>query len=261
MTATDNVLPQNDIEQMEPQFHAESKRTWPRRGGAPSRNRNGITSGLVSAFTTGRLPRGCSWVSREVAKMRRELEAELIKRHVVINAFQHAAIQSAARHEIRVRLLQRLLWANELPEKRIELLREISRATQQRDTAIASLKEQEPRTINMQNILIAPESIAALPPDQLNLLSAARDALRRAGRGESTPDDRLIVSAARMVLAGQCNTNAPAMPANALENQHDAPEVLVGSVSDPRSERSTVQHGDDTPCRQDNSPETESANR
>jgi len=74
-----------------------------------AKRRDALRRGHLDPFIQGRLPPGCNWVMRHVNRLRRLLEAELVKRHKSLSIFHQATIQSTCRHECRAILLQRLL--------------------------------------------------------------------------------------------------------------------------------------------------------
>jgi hypothetical protein len=121
-----------------------SKPTTPVVEKAPQRgkvgNRNGLTSGLYSFFTTGRFPKGASYIARLLREMRQALEVELVKAHGELSLANAAAVQTACRHEGRALLLQRMLHDETLSvtvDQRLSILRDISAASEARDRVLA----------------------------------------------------------------------------------------------------------------------------
>lgn len=104
-------------------------------------NRNALTNGRHAYFTSGRLPRGASYVSRCIRGMRAALETALMERHGTVSIPHAALVSSATRHEARALLTQRLLReADELPVMdRRQLLADFTAATEARDRCIAAL--------------------------------------------------------------------------------------------------------------------------
>ena len=106
---------------------------------AQNGNRNAIKTGVHSYMSTGRLPPGCSYVTRLINRMRGQLEAAVGERHGEVDVYRAAVVQSACRHESRCILLQRYLReaSDELSvTDRATLLREMSNATTQRDRCL-----------------------------------------------------------------------------------------------------------------------------
>lgn len=89
----------------------------------------------------GRQPKGAAYIGRELADLRRETEAAVLDRHGSVSILGAALIQSATRHEGRARLLQRYMRSEgDLPlHDRIQLLREISAASDSRDKCLERL--------------------------------------------------------------------------------------------------------------------------
>jgi hypothetical protein len=105
-------------------------------------NRNSITSGTYSFLVTGRLPRGCSHITRITGRLRRAAEAATTERHGKLSLMHRCLIQAAGRHESRALLLQRLMRVKAetlTPEQQVSILRDISTATDSRDRALAKL--------------------------------------------------------------------------------------------------------------------------
>jgi hypothetical protein len=105
-------------------------------------DRRGITTGLKSFLTTGRWPKGCSYVAKVMRAMRRELEELVTRQQAKVPPSAPFLIQSACRHEGRALLLQRKLreQAETLSvDQYVSLLDGISRATTARDGCLKGL--------------------------------------------------------------------------------------------------------------------------
>lgn len=104
-------------------------------------NVNAVTHGVYSFLATGRLPKGCGYLRRQLGQFRRALEVEIEKVHGEICLLNAAYLTSAVRHEARVQLLTRWLRTEEgikLAE-RVGVLREIGAATDRRDACLKAL--------------------------------------------------------------------------------------------------------------------------
>ena len=131
------------------------------KGGAPPLNRNATRHGLFGA----KLPPGCRYISNAVDAFRRQLETEVLTDRDVVGVVDAALIQSSTRHETRAKLIQRYLrqagdgkvttttratrdgnGASRTTSEgltvleRVQLLRELSAATDSRDRCIERLK-------------------------------------------------------------------------------------------------------------------------
>lgn len=112
-----------------------------RRGGAPKGNRNRVTHGLRRTFTTGRLPRGSSYIGGTLQALRREIETALLARDGAIGIGAAAATQTACRHERTAQLAQK--WLAENPEMPLELklkfANQVAVSSEARDRALKAL--------------------------------------------------------------------------------------------------------------------------
>src|SRR5580704_6418392 len=113
--------------------------------GAPVGNANAMRHGLRSI----RLPGRCRYLELATFRIRRELEDACLSKFGEVSVRSAAFIQSICRHEVRSSLAARWLRleGEKLPiEQRLALLREIGRATTERDKSIDALKlEPEPK--------------------------------------------------------------------------------------------------------------------
>ena len=116
--------------------------------GAQNGNRNAIRTGVYSFLTTGKYPRGASYVGRLIGQLRHSLESIVLGREGEVSVFNAAVIQSACRHEGRAQLLQR--WLREIDgggnvkkppslQDRVSILREIGNASDSRDRCLRAL--------------------------------------------------------------------------------------------------------------------------
>ena len=111
-------------------------------GGAPAGNRNGVRHGLHSFQRRGVLPPGHEDVAESLAQLQGDLEAAIADLHDgEVSVTRAAQIDAARRHEAGAQLLAKWLAENpQLPiERRVELIREISRLTDRRNSCIAAL--------------------------------------------------------------------------------------------------------------------------
>ena len=138
-------MSEQDVPQM---FDAQPSGTVRKRSGAPVGNRNALTSGARSWWTTGRLPKGCSHVRRQLRLMINQLTAKVVEVHGECDLERSSLIHSASRHEGAAILAGR--WLRELQDRATDekpldvalslaVLREIRSATDARDKAIKAL--------------------------------------------------------------------------------------------------------------------------
>jgi len=108
------------------------------RGGAPFGNRNAMRHGLRA----GSLPKGASYIAREMVALRREIEDAVLARRGRIELYEAALIQTAVRWERHALLAQRWLRLNAetmTHEERVRYSREIARASSERDKCLKLL--------------------------------------------------------------------------------------------------------------------------
>lgn len=132
---------------------------------APRKNRNAITTGIYSFFTTGRLPRGASYISRLIRAMRAELEAATAAAHGEVSIPAAGLIQSAARHEaVALMLTRSLRLATDAPlSDRLAMMKEIRAATDSRDRCIRELKIDRPAALEPWRVPFPVDPSAAKP--------------------------------------------------------------------------------------------------
>lgn len=111
-------------------------------GGAPAKNRNACTHSIYSYLHSNRLPADAGDIERDLEQLRNDLDASVVAAHGEVDLPRAAMIQSAVRHEGRCRLLLR--WLEQMgddltTDQRITVLRDLGRATDQRDATIAKL--------------------------------------------------------------------------------------------------------------------------
>jgi hypothetical protein len=164
--------------------------------GAPKKNRNGIRSGLQS-FMLGRLPPGCSHVSRYANQLRRQLRAAVTLKHGSTNVWLESVIVSACTHEIRRILLGRWLRLADDPEttrksssknglsvsvssssglsitEKAAILDRIGSATNERDKCLRLLGLDERETSDPWSMLKQPSMLAAILPPTAALAGPA----------------------------------------------------------------------------------------
>lgn len=103
-------------------------------------NVNALKHGVTAYLAIGKLPKGASYIRRNLGKFRRTAEQCVVDVFGEISLHKGALIQSACRHEARAQLLTRWLRDHEptLEELRVTLA-EIGRATDSRDRCLAGL--------------------------------------------------------------------------------------------------------------------------
>jgi hypothetical protein len=107
--------------------------------GAPTGNRNRQRHGLFGS----QLPKGCGYINNAFRKLRRQLESAVAESHGDITVQDAALVNSAMRHERRVKLCERWLredYSDLDIDKRMKIQKEISNATDSRDRCIEKLK-------------------------------------------------------------------------------------------------------------------------
>jgi hypothetical protein len=109
-----------------------------KKQGAPIGNRNSLRHGLRA----GSLPKGASYIKREINLLRREIETAVMNRHGEIDLYRAALIQTAIRWERHGMLVQRWLRreAGEMDAaQRLAYSRDIARASESRDRCLKEL--------------------------------------------------------------------------------------------------------------------------
>lgn len=107
------------------------------KAGAPRGNRNALRHGLRA----GRLPPGCGAIRRAIDELRRSLEDAVSAARGTVNLLDATRIQSALRHETHAQLCRRWMRLEEGldADRMLTFAREVVRATESRDRAIAAL--------------------------------------------------------------------------------------------------------------------------
>lgn len=107
------------------------------RGGAPEGNANAFRHGLRSS----KLPSDCRYVENSINTLRRELETAVHDAKGSVTLTDAGLIQSCLRHERRALLCER--WLRVEPDlrldARLQLMRDVSNATDSRDKCIKAL--------------------------------------------------------------------------------------------------------------------------
>lgn len=128
-------------------------------------NRVNVTHGVYGYLATGSLPRGASYIRRQLAGYRKGLEAAVLELRGEITIYSASLIQSAIRHEGRATLLQRWLRQQEKDlsySDKVSTLREIGSATDARDRCLKALGlDDADRPESILDSLYAP----TLPPE------------------------------------------------------------------------------------------------
>jgi hypothetical protein len=178
-------------------------------------NRLAITSGLSSYLSTGRWPKGASYVQRLVSGLRRGLEYAIAERGIKAEEYAVCLIQSACRHEARALLLQRKLRnevENLTTDQYLAVLRDLSAATDARDRCLKGLRLDE--ALKPLSVTDCPqcglsyfgECKCAIPPAAAAGQPVAED---DAGQAISASDGQEVAGPAGDAAAGQ---GATAMP-------------------------------------------------
>lgn len=105
-------------------------------------NANAQKHGVNSFLALGRLPRGASYIRRNLNGLGAKLTADVREKYGAVSSLHAALIQSALRHEARAMLLQRWLRleGNGLPLlERMALVKGICDASDSRDKCIGRL--------------------------------------------------------------------------------------------------------------------------
>lgn len=134
-------------------------------------NVNALKHGVRSYLAIGKLPKGASYIRRNLGQFRRTAEKCVMDVFGEISLHKGALIQSACRHEARAQLLTRWLRDHDptLEELRVTLA-EIGRATDSRDRCIAALGLAQQRRSELLAFLDvptadSPENAPASPTD------------------------------------------------------------------------------------------------
>jgi hypothetical protein len=109
---------------------------------APKGNRNRTAHGIYGYLATGSLPKGASYIRRQLGNFERELRRRVLEKRGEVSVLSAALIQTAVRHEGRAQLLNR--WLRQADENlkvadKLALLREIGNASDRRDAVLKQL--------------------------------------------------------------------------------------------------------------------------
>jgi len=117
-------------------------------------NVNRVTHGVYSYLAIGKLPKGASYIRKNLGQFRRSIEQCVMDVFGEISLYRGGLIQSACRHEARGQLLTRWLRDHEptLEELRATLA-EIGRATDSRDRCLAALGLNQERRSRLASII------------------------------------------------------------------------------------------------------------
>lgn len=105
-------------------------------------NRNAVTHGIYSFLAMGSLPKGASYIRRQLSRLEDALRDAVLDKHGEISLLRAALVQTACRHEGRALLLSRWLRdrAGQMSDHdRMVYLREIGNASDARDRALKAL--------------------------------------------------------------------------------------------------------------------------
>lgn len=134
----------------------------PRRVGAPVGNANRTRHGMRGAG----LPPGCGHIQRATCAFRREVEAAVLEARGEITLVDAASINTAFRAERHAQLAQRWLAVEAesmTPADRLNYSREVARASELRDKALAALDLPRRRTGDQWRVLhVNPTNVSAV---------------------------------------------------------------------------------------------------
>jgi hypothetical protein len=112
----------------------------PNRGGAPVGNANAATHGL--RMTTGELPGGCAYITRQLRSFKTALENAVLDARGVLGVYELAAVQSAVEwhsHALKARRWARVADNDLEWSEKLAFSRESARAFDQRDAILKRL--------------------------------------------------------------------------------------------------------------------------
>jgi len=132
-----------DIPATQPTNGTGKKQHSDSKTGAPRGNSNRTTHGLHG----GKLPAGCRYIENNRNALRRQVESEIMDARGRITVVEAALTQSLCRHETRAQLIYR--WLREADGSnaglsildRVQLLREISAATDRQNIRVTDSKQ------------------------------------------------------------------------------------------------------------------------
>jgi hypothetical protein len=106
-------------------------------------NRNAAKHGVYGYLAIGSLPKGASYIRRQLGRFEGALRDAVTYKHGEVGVYHAALIQTACRHEGRAQLLTR--WLREIDgtatiTDRVAILREIGSASDARDRCLRLLE-------------------------------------------------------------------------------------------------------------------------
>jgi hypothetical protein len=196
------------------------------------RTRGRITVGTYSYLSTGRWPKGASYVGKTLKGLRRDLERAVNERGTKVEEWAACLIQSACRHEARAQLLQRKLRLETLtPDQYFACLRDISAATDSRDRCVKALGldvQLQPLSVDhcpqcRQHYLqcvcpVEPTNVRAIAEDDAQQAISASD-----GQLPAEPEDR--------GSALPNSQSSPSSPADADAGRSSSPPAASASTA------------------------------
>jgi hypothetical protein len=110
-------------------------------------NTNSLTHGLTAVLTSGRLPKGCSYIRKTCAALKMLIEGQVLSVKGEVSLVDAATIQSCIRWERHALLSQRWLRteAGLNPDQKLSFSREIARASAERDKCLRLLQLDKPQ--------------------------------------------------------------------------------------------------------------------
>jgi hypothetical protein len=176
-------------------------------------------------FALGRLPKGASFIRRQVGRLRAQLEASVREQSGSVALYQNGLISSATRHELRALLLTRWLReATALPmAERLALVRALGEATDARDRAIRGLGLADAPAFDPITALLYSNQ-----PNQGGHGPQAATESHAASGGDPWPSLEVFPQAAAGPAARQVRPPTADDPAADLEGDR-APEAMPGA--------------------------------
>jgi hypothetical protein len=135
-------------------------------------NTNSLTHGLTAVLTSGRLPKGCSYIRKTCAALKMLIEGQVLSVKGELSLVDAATIQSCVRWERHALLCQRWLRLEPglNPDQRLAFSREIARASAERDKCLRLLNLDKPQDAFQAILDSFNESEHPQPPDAVATL-------------------------------------------------------------------------------------------
>ena len=114
---------------------------------APIGNSNRLSHGCHRFLTSGQLPKGCSYIRRQLNQLRTAIEARIVEKQGTVTITQAAVCQTALRHEAVCQLLLRYLRLADKGngesltfDQRLTALKTIANHSDRRDLCLKDLR-------------------------------------------------------------------------------------------------------------------------